>query len=235
MPAHSPEDERVPDSDIDSARPATVGEVVAHNADDDRGRLRHASSGLLIVGLALAAMVMAMATSSILGARAASRGESIGMSAVGFLQAVIAVAILVSLLGKAKLRLDRRLYAEPEWLDRSIAAGLFPFLLAVSTLLLHWPDYLYLASLLGIPISFLCFLRFLRSVAEQYDRADLVRRTHSQMHVGLATVVMGVVGYLLLRTPGEALGVLLTFGVMIAGYVVAFRYARLLAEFRRTV
>jgi hypothetical protein len=203
------------------------------DSEDVTDRTRHTSAGLLIVGLGLAAMVLSMATSSFLGAKA--QGQPIDPTTMKFLSGAFIAGSIVSLVGKGKIRLDRPLFAEPQWLDYSIGAGFLAYALGISTIVLQWPDVIYVLSMTAIPVSFLLFLRFLSSLAEQYDRPDLMRRSHGLFQLSAGTLATTVLGYGLILTPAALVGVLFVFFSLLAACVAAFSYARLLAEFRRVV
>jgi hypothetical protein len=234
MPTANPNDDIGPLSLDDDAKPAAPADALGDYSDDDGlRRLRHASIGLGVVTVAMVTMVMCLAAMSLVGAINIGRPDYKSPWMIVW-YVVFVIANVVSLLGKLKMRFDHEALAEPNFLDASLLAGVAPYVVWGSIFWLPFPGESAIASVLGIPISFLLFVRFLRSFSAQFDRPDLVRHAARLLKFSAVVLAVALFGFGLLWVQA-ALGMLCILGAYFAGAVSAYWYAQLLVALRRLV
>jgi hypothetical protein len=189
---------------------------------------------LTVVLVALVAMMVALASASLIGVLGKYHPAGIDPRGLFLAHASFWVATGVSLLGKLKLRIDGQASAAPRTVDASIVAGLVPMAVMTAVTLFAGPQAVSNASVVAVPVSFLLFVRFLQSSADRLGRADLAARAGRLFRFALNMLIIALVGaaFTLLD---PAIGSLLIFGAMLASCFAAVRYGKLLFEMRRLV
>jgi len=229
MPPPFPEDDLGPLSLDDDESPP-----LPDDSDEGDDQLRHASTGLLIITIAMVTIVMSLVAaslSSMMYMGTPQQFENPWLAAAG---AAFWIATVVSLVGKLKICFDRKSLAEPRYLDWSMLAGVAPYIVLGSLILLRFPGQVFALSMLGVPVSFLLFVRFLWSLAEQYNRHDLVHRARRLLSLSSGVLAVTLFGVLFMLIE-PAVGALFVVVAYLTSLVPAFLYARLLAEMRRLV
>jgi hypothetical protein len=231
MPTADPDDDIGSLSLDDDAESSSLPDELE---DDEGDRLRHASTGLLIVTFAMVTFVMSLAAMSLISLKYMGQPNQFQNPWMFGASAAFWISTLVSLIGKLKMGFDRESLAKPQYLDWSMLAGAAPYIVLGLRLFLPLPGEAFLFSMLGVPVSYLMFVRFLRTLAEQYDRCDLVRRADRLLNFSLGVVPTALFGFLfMLIVPG--IGAAFVVASYLASLVPAFWYARLLVEMRRLV
>jgi hypothetical protein len=187
---------------------------------------------LTVILVALVAMMVALASSSLIGLLGTFHPAGIDHHGLFLAHTSFWVATGVSLLGKLKLRLDGQASAAPRTVDASIVAGLVPFALMAAVTLFSWPQQVFTASAVAVPVSFLLFVRFLLSSAERQGRADLAAQAGRLFRFAANMLLIALIGAAT-SAISPAIGSLLLVGSMLASCVAAARYGRLLFEMRR--
>jgi len=190
--------------------------------------------GLTVVLVALVAMMVAPAAWSLIRLLGKFHPAGIDHRGLFLADTTFWVATGVSLLGKLKLRLDGQASAAPRVVDASIVAGLVPLAVMAAVSLFAWPQQVFTASVVAVPVSFLLFVRFLQSSAERQGRVDLAARAGRLFRFARNMLIIALIGAA--TSAFEPLiGSLLIVGAMLASTVAAARYGRLLFEMRRLV
>jgi hypothetical protein len=231
MPTADPDDDISPLS-LDDDESPPVPDGLDDEVEGDR--LRHASTGLLIVTIAMVTIVMSLAAASLISVMYMGTPQQFKNPWLTAAGVAFWIATVISLLGKLKICFDRQLLAEPHYLDWSLLAGVAPYVVLCSLTFLPIPGQVFALSMLGVPVSFLLFVRFLSSLAEQYDRHDLVHRARRLLSISSGALAVTLFGALFMLI-APAVGALFVVVAYLTSLVPAFLYAQLLVRLRRQI